>query len=266
MADTGSQGRPAATTTGTRESQERAVLKAAFKAGFAVAELVMSVVNANNENGFLFASLTQFVFGGSAVIEVVGVLYALVQASRAYDEGRFDFGKGGSPLMTVWKAADLDDESLMRTAVMSGFGAQAFALWLCFFVYLVKNGIGGVAAPVVGLTTSTLGIWRVIKYANEQHASAPDRAPANGPSIQPAQSGFHKCFALAHVMLLFAALLAPVLVEIIEGVLLFGSGSGWELVLAVFDIGYVVLALPFIFSFICSKLPEMFYSAINYRA
>lgn len=164
--------------------------------------------------------------------------------------------------MTVWKATARDDEFLMRTAVISGFGAQAFVLWLCFITYLFRSGTGSVV-PITAAFGSSMAVGRVLLHANEQHATP--RSPTEyGSSAQ--EGTCHWLLALGHLMLTVFALLAPVVLEIIESVLLISeSNSAESFMLAGLDLVLVIFSLPFIVSFICHILPSMWQSAMSYH-
>lgn len=210
---------------------ESSRLKALLKFGYGLTNFVLSLVNALSHD-FEFDKFKEFIFSTSAVMEGVGIVYALCST----DWGNFILG--ANPLTTVWKAMGSGDSRSMTDAVFGGFAAQASAVWLCFIGLLFTAGIGGVAAPTAALVFSTTVVGKVI-WNNSNETSADS-------SIEVV------CFKL----LKFAALLAPAAIELIEGALLVTDSDSdtRTYIQAVVDFFQVLFAIPFIAVFLCNQM------------
>ncbi|CAB1099339.1 unnamed protein product [Ectocarpus sp. CCAP 1310/34] len=242
---------------GTKDFQRRAVISNLLT----LVEFVLSLVNAVKRDGFQFATLTEFVFVTSAAMKFVGLLFALVLAVGAYMAGRYRFGNGGSPLAMVWMAKRKNDDFLMRTAVITGFGAQALAVWASAVAYNFASDAGIPAGG--GMFLASVFFLRMIIYACHRHGQLLPR-PTSDPSATTDECSI---LALGHLIVLLVALIAPLAIEAIESVLLFSmTESPEDIVLAIIDVGLSFGAIPFVCSFLGNELPEMWKSVTSYHS
>lgn len=241
---------------GTQRGQLYAVLSNLYT----LAQTCLTFINAVNQGGFRFASFEEFIFGGSAVMEIAGLLFAFFMALNAYSNGNYDFGRGGSPLLMVRMARADKDDQLMRFAVFPGFGLQALAIWFCFAVYLFKSDIplGG-----TGILLLLLGLMRALR--NIIHGHTLDE----GGDISGCESiGLcHVILTLGHLVVALFALLARVALEIVESLLLLtGERSTAEIGLALLDLFSVLCGLKYILTFMRDELPRMWTTAMDYHS
>ena len=153
-------------------------------------KLCLSVANAVANLGFKFNTLRRAVFGGAAVVEAIGLLFAVNMAHERWvcDDGGDDGGYGsssssssssssrgnssssgssrsegmrgsGSPIMIIWEAPaapfGADWVRKRNDAVMLGLGAQALAFWYCMTVHWYLWGLsGGAFAGAVAVAWS----------------------------------------------------------------------------------------------------------------
>ena len=243
---------------GTKDFQRRAVVSNLLT----IVEFVLSLVNAVKREGFQFSTPTQFVFGASAAMKLVGLLFAFCLALEAYSSADYRFGNGGSPLAMVWKATRKNDDSLMRKSVIHGFGAQAVAVWASCLVYLFVSDAG--IFPVGGLFMASGGVVRIVCYAWQRHGQLVPKTPSESSTAMPQSCSF---LALGHLIVLLVLLLVPLTLEAVESVLLFSkSGGPQDVVLAVIDVFLAFGAMPFVCSFLGTELPYLWESVTSYRA
>lgn len=211
---------------------ESSQLKALLKFGYGLTNFVLSLVNALSHD-FEFDKFKEFIFSTSAVMEGVGIVYALCYTD--WD----NLILGTNPLTTVWTAMGSGNSRSMSDAVFRGFAAQASAVWLCFIGLLFAAGIGGVKAPTATLFFTTTVVGKVI-YNHSSDTPAADCG----------------ILVLGFLLLKFAALLAPVAIELIEGALLMTDSDSdtRSYIQAVVDFFQVLFAIPSIAVFLCDNM------------
>lgn len=240
---------------------QRGQLYAVFSNAYTLVQTCLSFINAVNKGGFKFATFEQFIFGGSAVMEIAGLLFAFFIALYAYSEENYGIGRGGSPLVMVRMArADKDDE-LMRIAVFPGFGLQALAIWLCLTAYLFKSDLieGGTTIFILSVAF-VRALWNII----QGHTIF---EPESNSGESRSSGLCHMILTLGHLVLALSAFLAPVALELIESYLLLADENSTEEVgLALLDIVSVLCGLQYILTFFRHELPRMWETAMKYHS
>lgn len=251
--------RAATSERGTEISQKRAVISIILS----IVEFVLSVVNGIKEDGFDFSTPKEFVLGAAPVMKLVGLLFMLNLACNAYANQDYSYGKGGPPITLIWLVArNKLEDSFLRTAVIQGFGLQAFAIWVCFLVYLFVNV--NVAIPGSALFFSITAMAKILCHVNEHHGEfRPKREREEGT-----QAPDPSIYGLGHLILLLIALFAPVVLEAAESVVnaTQEEKEPLEILQAIITAALAFGAIPFVCSFLCEELPAMWNSVMTYHS
>lgn len=191
-------------------------------------ELALSLINALDEDAFRFDSRTSLVFGGSAAIEAVGFVFAMLMAQRVD-------GTGGSPLMVMWEARLSRSVALMKMILFCGVVPQLIVLFACYAVYDFKAIDGSFGGALATFLVFMSLLWFVLKL----------------------RLGFprnHR-FSIVEVAFEIVCYTIPIIVEISECILILSSRSPSpaSYVLAILDLFLALPALVFLTSFLtCS--------------
>lgn len=192
-------------------------------------ELALSLGNALDEDAFRFDSGSDVIFGGSALIEAVGVLFAIWMALTAFLRPATDDNTVGSgvPAMVLWEGISTGSKELISKALYRGIWAQALVflvtLSVCWGVspgtrpdWAFENSAGQTAGLVI------IVVWAVCSVA----------------AVVTVRGGLSIVIAL-HLGII------PLGVEVYESVLLFRSDASTFItyVLAILDLVIVAPAL-----------------------
>lgn len=239
-----------------------------------VLEVYLSVVNALDEGAFQFNTWKTWVFGTLAVMESVGLLFAVaVMLLRAFEVGDGYLGEsGGSPILMIWEAHSLGEQdnkqdlpgepgepnkhkSLLTIAVNAGLGLQTAAMFVCLTTLRYLDGTYGLGAALASGIVSTaftvfagwVGVKRLSQAAGETRQAENDH--------HPPKWWRHAVESL--LLMLRCYFLLPLGIEIAEAVLIFLDASAifsHANVLALLDLFLFVGALPGVAVFLFKPL------------
>eukprot|EP00752_Nemacystus_decipiens_P009487 g8482.t1 len=192
-------------------------------------ELALTLANALDKGAFRFESGSDLIFGGSALIEAVGVLFAISMALSAFLRPTTDDDAVGAgvPAMVLWAGISTRSSELISKALYRGIWAQT----LVFLVTLsVSWGVSPGTRPdwaFENSTGQTVGLVIIIVWA-----------------IGCALAVVNVRGGLGIVIALHLGII-PLGVQVFESVLLFTSDSSTFItyVLAVLDLVIVAPAL-----------------------
>lgn len=222
--------------------------------------VALSCANAIEENTFRGGrSPAHDVFYMAIVVKTLGLLVALFYAWKVFRNGDNDFGSGGSPIMMIWGAKSTGEDPRMCAAAIGGFGLQAIAIWTTFWTLFFGVGLGA----LIGLSTVKISahvFWTgvvspTIRYFQDLLADPTQSCPVQCcPRDRRQIPARASCSALAVVVVT-----GPVVVYSLESAAVFASEATEiaSYTLAVLDLVTVVLALPFVCSFVYRVVPQL---------
>eukprot|EP00903_Cladosiphon_okamuranus_P020183 g18526.t1 len=221
-------------------------------------ETVMTWTNAKNEDTAV-GEYANAVFHVASVTKTFGLAWALFSALRAFWNGETDCWSGGSPIMMTWGATSTAEHPGKHAAVMLGLGLQAIGTWISSWDFVFGEDLGAVIAQYFTLFIlySFWGVFVMPTIAYfQQRLGDPGETCAVQVCIREKREIPARILSSASALY---CITAPIAVYILESVLLFVSGSDEPAtyMLAVLDVVMVILAFPFLCSFVVRVVPQL---------
>lgn len=204
-------------------------------------------------------SLAPSVFFAASVMKAFGLLLALYFAQKALWNGDNDFGSGGPPIMMIWGTKSTGEHPGKHAAVMSGFVLQAIGIWTPLWDRFFGENLGATIGRYVVYLVVVL-FWIVyvaptVRYFQVLLGDPEQMCPVH---ICVKEKREFPARALSSALTLLV-LMGPVALYTLESVFIFLSESAEPAayILAVLDLVTVVLALPFLGSFVTRVVPQL---------